>query len=57
MKHKTKTLGQIHDECTEENCPHKKDKTQCCAILVFGGSQFTDNDCPRRAKNTEGNKQ
>jgi hypothetical protein len=47
---KAKTLGQIHDECTEESCPHKKDKTSCCAILIFGGSQFTDDDCPKRTK-------
>jgi hypothetical protein len=53
MKKKTKTLGDIHDECTETECKLRGNKTSCCATLLFGGSHFTDgkDDCLKRAKN------
>jgi hypothetical protein len=52
MKRKTKTLGQIHDECTEAECKLRGDKEACCATLIFGGSHFTSGEdiCLKRRR-------
>jgi hypothetical protein len=48
MKHKKNTLGEVWENCTETECKNKKDVNLCCAILIFGGSQFGDDSCLKR---------